>query len=171
MVGSCEIARRWMQMDMTDDKSTLILVMTWCHQTPIHYLGQFWPRSMSPYGHNELIRKKLSCYSHCKNVLSENIKAGQHLYLTEAWQHYIVSWNRVTMVQVMARCLIAASHNLNQCWLFFFNYILTNIYQWNFIPILKFFIQESAFENVFCKMSAILFRLQQFYCLLSCALY
>ena len=38
-----------MPLDLTDDKSTLIQVMAWCHQATGHYLSQCWPRSMSPY--------------------------------------------------------------------------------------------------------------------------
>ena len=45
-----EIAIRWMSLDLTDNKSTLILVMAWCRQATSHYLNQCWPRSMSPYG-------------------------------------------------------------------------------------------------------------------------
>ena len=47
---SCEIAVRWMSLDLTDDKSTLVQVMAWGHQAPSHYLSQCWHRSMSPYG-------------------------------------------------------------------------------------------------------------------------
>ena len=39
-----------MPLDLTDDKSTLVQVMAWCHQAPSHYLSQCWPRSMSPNG-------------------------------------------------------------------------------------------------------------------------
>ena len=52
MNGGCcisyEIALRWMSLDLTDDKSTLVQVMAWCHQATSHYLNQCWPRSMSP---------------------------------------------------------------------------------------------------------------------------
>ena len=47
---SCKIALRWMPLDLTDDKSTLVQVMTWCHQATSHYLSLCWPRIMSPYG-------------------------------------------------------------------------------------------------------------------------
>ena len=47
---SCELALRWMSLNLTDDKSTLVLVMAWCHQAISHYLSQYWPRSLSPYG-------------------------------------------------------------------------------------------------------------------------
>ena len=58
---SYEIAIRWMPLNLTDDKSTLVLVMAWCCQATSHYLSQCWPRSLSSYmvslgllGHNEL---------------------------------------------------------------------------------------------------------------------
>ena len=47
---SCEIALKWMSLDLIDDKSTLVQVMAWCHQATSHYLSQCWPRSLSPYG-------------------------------------------------------------------------------------------------------------------------
>ena len=46
----CETALSWLSLDLTDDQSTLVQVMAWCHQAPSHYLSQCWPRSMSPYG-------------------------------------------------------------------------------------------------------------------------
>ena len=49
-VISCELAFRWMSLDLTDDKSTLDQVMAWCRQATSHYLSQCWPRSLSPYG-------------------------------------------------------------------------------------------------------------------------
>ena len=45
---SYEIALRWMPLDLTDDKSTLVQVMAWCRQATSHYLSQCWPRSMLP---------------------------------------------------------------------------------------------------------------------------
>ena len=49
---SREIALMWMPQDFTDDKSTLVQAMAWCHQATSHYLGQCWPRSIyiAPYG-------------------------------------------------------------------------------------------------------------------------
>ena len=47
---SHEIALRWVPLDLTDDKSTLVQGMAWCHQATSHYLSQRWPRSMSPNG-------------------------------------------------------------------------------------------------------------------------
>ena len=47
---SHEIAFRWVSLDLTDDKSTLVQVMAWCHQATSHCLSQCWPKSMSPNG-------------------------------------------------------------------------------------------------------------------------
>ena len=49
-VISCELALRWMSLNLTDDKSTLVQVMAWCRQATSHYLNQCWPRSPTPYG-------------------------------------------------------------------------------------------------------------------------
>ena len=46
----CENAHKWMSLDFTDVKSTLVQVMAWCHKAPSHYMSQCWPRSLSPYG-------------------------------------------------------------------------------------------------------------------------
>ena len=48
--SSKDNALRWMPRNLTDDKSTLVQVMSWCRQAPSHYLSQCWPSSMSPYG-------------------------------------------------------------------------------------------------------------------------
>ena len=45
---SYEIALRWMPLHLTDDKSTLVEVMTWWRKATSHYLRQFLPRSMLP---------------------------------------------------------------------------------------------------------------------------
>ena len=44
----CEIAFRWMSLDLTDDNSTLVQVMAWCHQATSHYLNHNWPRYLTP---------------------------------------------------------------------------------------------------------------------------
>ena len=47
---SCILALWWMSLGVTDDKSTLVQVRAWCRQATSHYLSQYWPRSLSPYG-------------------------------------------------------------------------------------------------------------------------
>ena len=45
-----KIVLKWIAMDLTDCKSTLVQVMAWCRQASSPYLIQCWPRFMSPYG-------------------------------------------------------------------------------------------------------------------------
>ena len=47
---SCEIALKWMLLDLGLVKSTLVQVIVWCRQATSHYLHHWWPRYMSPYG-------------------------------------------------------------------------------------------------------------------------
>ena len=47
---SCEITRRWMPQDLTDDWSTLVQVMAWWCQATSQYLNQCWPSPMTSYG-------------------------------------------------------------------------------------------------------------------------
>ena len=47
---SCQVALIWMSLDFTDNQSTLVHVMAWCHQATSHYLSQCWTRSLAPYG-------------------------------------------------------------------------------------------------------------------------
>ena len=48
--SSKDNALRWMPRDLTDDKSTLVQIMAWCHQATSHYLSQCC-HMVSP-GHN-----------------------------------------------------------------------------------------------------------------------
>ena len=48
--SSNENALRWMPLDLTDDKPTLVRVMAWCRQATSHYLSQYWARFMLLYG-------------------------------------------------------------------------------------------------------------------------
>ena len=50
MSTSWEIAYTWMLHNTSDDKSTLVQVMAWCHLAPSHYLSQYWPISVSQHG-------------------------------------------------------------------------------------------------------------------------
>ena len=47
---SYEIALTWISLYLTDDKSMLVQVMTWCPQAASHYLNKCRPRSMSTCG-------------------------------------------------------------------------------------------------------------------------
>ena len=72
----CELALRRMSLDLNDDKSTLVQVMAWCRQATSHYLIQWWPRSLSPYGVtmplwvNTLRPRQNGC--HCVDAFSDS---------------------------------------------------------------------------------------------------
>ena len=42
--------QNWMPQNSFLDKSTLVWVMAWYREATSHYLSQYWPRSVSPYG-------------------------------------------------------------------------------------------------------------------------
>ena len=119
---SYEIDLRWMLLDLTDDKSTLVQVMAWCRQAPSHYLSQCWPRSMSPNGvtRPQWVNMRAMTWLNCETP-------GQ--------------WSEL-------------SHNWTQCWLTV-DWTVRNTFQWNCSWNSNIFIQEKAFENVWCKVLAI----------------
>ena len=78
----CEIALRWMPLDFTDDKSTLVQVMAWCRQATSHYMNQCLPRSVSPYGVTRpkwvngsypILRWTIPCTSHTEGWTADQI--------------------------------------------------------------------------------------------------
>ena len=67
----CEIALRRKSLDLTDDKSTLVQVMAWCHHATSHYLNQCWPRSCrhrASLGHNELMIGRVVLTLSCRQA-------------------------------------------------------------------------------------------------------
>ena len=98
---SFEIALRWMPLDLTDDKSTLVQVMAWCRQATSHYLSQWWPRSMSPYG---VIRPQwvnTTKYKFCAHILQNSI-LWYNLWqdICSGWQYSIL--NYTFFLQILA---------------------------------------------------------------------
>ena len=71
---------------------------------------------------------------------------------------YMASLSKASLLQVMPCCLTAPNHHLKQCWLLA-DWTLRNKLWPNLIQNTKIFFYENAFENVVCKMVAILFRL------------
>ena len=50
LVTCCEIALKWIAQNLTDEKSTLIVIIAGCCQATNQYLNQCLCRSVSPYG-------------------------------------------------------------------------------------------------------------------------
>ena len=121
----CEIAFRWMSLDLIDDESTLVQVMAWCHQATSHYLSQCWPRSLLPHGItrpqwvNSLAPWRCGC--NLKSVIfkfiiqNSSLGIGSEIALKWMPQNLII--DKSTLVQVMVWCHQATSHHLSQCWL------------------------------------------------------
>ena len=79
-----------MFLKITDDKSTLVQVMAWCHQAISSNLNQCWPTFMSPYG---IIRPQLSSLWHLYEADTP---------ISQAWiSHYITHYHKN---QVMDGC-------------------------------------------------------------------
>ena len=64
---SSEIAFRLTSWDLSDDKSTLVQVMAWCHTATSHYLNQCWPRPLPSYSITRRQRVK------CQPVLNRGL--------------------------------------------------------------------------------------------------
>ena len=123
---SCEIVFKWMSLDLTSDKSTLVYVIAWCRQAASHNLNQCWPSSMLLYG---IIR-------------SEWVKFLWRLLFRFQFTIYY-QWFRTFMEWVGGQ----------RCGKLLPVPMMTPV-QWHV------FIHEKTFENVVCKMSAILSRSQ-----------
>ena len=80
--------------------STFVQVIACCLKALSHYLNQYW-----------LIIKDVLWHSHESNF---TWRGANSLWPSDAiWRHRSMS----TLAQVMACCLTAPSHYLNQCWL------------------------------------------------------
>ena len=106
---SCELALRWMSLDLTDDKSTLVQVMAWCRQATSHYLSQCWPRSPSPYGVTRLQWVKFHWV--ISELSGERIIERRELNSAENCppSNIILWWNNETLPLVI-RVLLVTIH-------------------------------------------------------------
>ena len=100
--------------------SKLIQVMTWCRQATSHYLGQCWPRSMSPKG----VTRPQWVYSRstCDNSWVDWKRNGN--------TRHNVSKNDLHLMIFLNFCFSAITKEFN-------------------IPILRVFVQKCFFLNCF----------------------
>ena len=116
-----------MPLDLTDDKSTLVQVMAWCHQATSHYLSQCWPRSMSPNGvaRPQWVSSLASgiCGSNFNSVISMHMLQINFMSVpyetAHRWMPQDTFDDKSSLVQVMAWCHQASRHYVSQCWLRF----------------------------------------------------
>ena len=71
--ANSKIFVRWMPQNSTDDKSTLVKVMTWCRQATSHFLSQCWPISLSPHDVTRPQWVLLNCYSNYISIVLTNV--------------------------------------------------------------------------------------------------
>ena len=86
---SCDIALIWMSLGFTDDQSTLVQVMAWCRQATSHYLSQWWPRSMSPYGVTRPQWVKITATSSTSNISDFLLYLHNPIIINTAPSHYL----------------------------------------------------------------------------------
>ena len=126
----CEFSVRWIPQNLTNEKSKLVQVMAWCLQATSHYLrswanvepdlcrhmvsrpqvlkhGKFSPKYSQETGVSLWVQSVT--YLICSVFAIVNLLGPSDA----TWRHRTES----TVAQVMACCLTAPSHYLNQCWL------------------------------------------------------
>ena len=123
--NSCETVLRRMPQNLSDDKSTLVQVMAWCRQAPSHYLSQWCPKSLSPYG----VTRPQWVNKRGLNVLNAwGLKKCRYFHTT-CWNidyginylEFIINldWNRVER-NCMSSCfdiVLVDNHNLSNFWM------------------------------------------------------
>ena len=140
---SCDTVVRWTSLDLSDDETTLSLVMACCFQATSHYLSQCWSRSLSPYS---ITRPQwVNSLETCQNVWHFKSKILHRIFHQNHMHHH---WFRLWLVTCLA--IIWTSAGI----LLYSN--LRNKLQWNLKQNPYIFIKRNAFENSVCKMVAIL---------------
>ena len=61
----CEIALKWMPRNVTNDKSTLLLVMAWCQQATSHYLAPLLSNRISVIHGSRINYETICCPQFC----------------------------------------------------------------------------------------------------------
>ena len=115
-----------MSLNFTDDQPTLVQVMAWCCQATSHYLSQFWPRSLSPYGvtRPQWVNQK----STMVQVMAWCHPATSH-YLSQCWPWSMLPYGatRHQWVELLKLIWISGYHISNISW---WNLHKWNRYQW-----------------------------------------
>ena len=119
-----KIATKWILLDLSDDKSTLVQSIVWYCQTTSHYPSQRWPRSMSTYSAtgpqwvNSLAPGRFEwnfMYVIFKQILEIDVW-GIFCRFALIWMPLDNTDDLSKLGQVMAWCRQATSHYLSQCW-------------------------------------------------------
>ena len=95
------------------------LLLTWKNKMTSE---KFYNNMIAKFGHQNFFFNLLDfliVWSWSDNWLHLKVQTYLVILLTSLWQSDAIQWHksRSTLVQVMACCLMAPSHYLNQCWL------------------------------------------------------
>ena len=89
-----EIALTWKPQNLTNEKSTYVHVMVWCHQLTSHYVSHCWPRSMA----FPMVRSvyKSSYIQHCIDTSHnmQSVSFSPRVYITNPENWYSVMVNK-----------------------------------------------------------------------------
>ena len=94
----------------------------------------------------------------CSCWLSAHAALPYHLCFLSGFPKSMAIWppgSWSSLIKVMASSFLVPSHYLNQCWCIM-NQTLENKIKWNLNQNINIFIHKHAFENITCKMTAIL---------------
>ena len=114
---SCEIAFRWLSLDITADKSALLQVIPWCRGAIRHYLKLCWPRSMChmALGRNELMNLLLHAAGYITGVTTlawtRQKSPVQWCCRKEIWQTAETDWNHTEPVRVKYKQPVCSQNN------------------------------------------------------------
>ena len=157
---SYEIALRWMPLEFTDGKWTLVQVMAWCRQATSHYLSQCWTRSMSPNGVNrpQWIRR-ISFQNEIPDFATVAWPPMRPLQmvLTPPSAAYMRQWTGSPLVQLIA-CGLLGTNLSPETMLPYCQLNLWEKNQWNLHGNSIIFILNMYLKMSSAKMAAILSR-------------
>ena len=124
-----------MPQDLIDHELIFFQIMAWWHQATKHYLMQCWPMSL------------MSC----------GVTGTQWVNSSPPSVACMHQWTGSALVQIMA-CRLFGAKPLPEPVLTYCQLVPWEQTSMNYNQNTKLFIHEYAFENVVCKMAAILFR-------------
>ena len=118
-LGPCN-APRWMPQDLTNDKSTLVHVMAWCHQATYYYPSQCWHRSMLPYDitrlqwinvhHFRVLLSGTASLSPCTSLRAGKMVSGLCTRLSVACENWKMVGIPPGLISLIMNCSLPRMH-------------------------------------------------------------
>ena len=143
----------------------------WCRQwlvacsAPSHYLNQCWHTvnwTLANEFQWNFIWNSRKCIWNSLCKMAAILSLPECVNSSPPSAAYMRQWTGSALVEIIPVVYSAPNHYLNmlnQCWNIV-NLTLRNKLQWNINQNTEVFIHKNTFENVVCKMAAILFRVR-----------